>query len=141
MSLQGEKNWCYFSYLKIHCFYTFQIRHGRSHSLTGKETNSFSRCESFFSLLGRNSALTILLLCFHHLHWGMLIEEKRVIESFFRVFYEHANQSIAGTKIPDFVEHYLTCSHLKPGYTLVQHQMKGKHCKQKRTVLSDWNCL
>lgn len=72
----------------------------------------------------------------------MIARKKRVAENCFRLFYEHPNQTTAEAKIPDFIGHYLTCFHPKPGCgTLVQYQMKGKHCRQKRTVPSDWDCL
>lgn len=115
--MRGKKS-CYFSYLKVHCFYIFQIRHGQSHSLTEmKEIYSSSRCENLFSLLVRKWASIMLFLCFYHLHQGMMIaRKKRVAENCFRLFYEHANQTTAEAKIPDFFGHYRTCFHPKPGW-------------------------
>lgn len=68
----------------------------------------------------------------------VIARKKRVAGIVFKVSYLHANQTTAETKIPDFIGPYVIYFHPKPGHgVLLQCQMKGKHCRHKRTVPSN----
>lgn len=70
----------------------------------------------------------------------VIARKKSFVEIVIKVSQLRATQTTAETKNPDFMGHYVICFLPKPGHgTLLQFQMKGKHCRHKRTVPSNWN--